>query len=76
MLYSIKLQRREPPERKREFSSLLRANEHRKLLWAQKFPKLGVTQTGKIKDWGLYIHNMNKKTFSRSLERTLDFFIT
>jgi len=76
MLCSITLWRIEPPERKSGISPLLRANERRKLLWVKKFPKLGVIQTGKIKDWGLYIHNTNIKTFSRSLERTLEFFIT
>ena len=33
-------------------------------------------QAGKIKDWGFYINDLNIKPFYRSLERTLELFIT
>lgn len=42
----------------------------------QKFAKLSVMQAGNMKEWGVYIHKLNIKTFSRSPERTLEFVTT
>lgn len=42
----------------------------------KKFPKLGVMQAGKMKEWGVYIHNLNVRRFSRGPERTLGFLTT